>query len=92
MTMQTTKRRMSQKEQVAGIVARTTRSQQNEFGGVDYRGPNGVARTAVDDNERLVMVFTTNMTLVWRAVFDLGVPEAAVAATWQQAQAQVDAK
>ena len=90
--MQTTKRRMSQKEQVAGILARATPpTTSNQWGGTDYRGKVGMARTAVDDGQTTVLCFANHVELLtWQASFSSATPVAVVEATYAAAKRQAD--
>ena len=53
------------------------RTTKNEWGGEDYRGTAGLARTSVEDGETTVLYFVLHgkgELLSWKATFSSGTP------------------
>ena len=94
--MKTTKRRMTMREQVAGIKARQAakpEAQPNQWGGVDYRGKVGIARTSVDDGETTVTFLSgVGQLCEWEVTFSSGAPAALIDSAIREARSHADGR
>lgn len=62
----------------------------NQWGGVDYNGPNGMARQTVEDSEKHVYAFAPNGVLVWQVSASATAPSNVTDAAWLAARAYAD--
>jgi len=72
---------------------KATHEARNEWGGVDYRGKAGLARTAVEDGVTTVSFFVRNGRadlMAWKATFDAATPAVLTRAAVQEARRLAD--
>ena len=76
-------------------MAARTQETSNEWGGVDYQGPSGIARTSVDDGQTTVLYLASHgqgHVLVWQTTFSSGAPPEAIESTLRVARLMAGAK
>ena len=75
------------------MAKKTKKEAANEWGGVDYRGKEGLARTATDDGVTTVMFLSgPGEIMQWKAAFGSATPAVVIQAAVTEARRLADGR